>query len=75
MFADDLCTSVKTVPSMIRRLIMNAVKLRQSGVRDKEAANFCDYFRPAESGPAERDRKPSGNEEARKRLDDLFKKK
>ena len=44
-------------------------------VREKEEANFCDYFRPAESGRSERDRKAPGSEEARKRLDDLFKKK
>jgi len=43
-------------------------------VRDKDAANFCDYFRPAESGPAAGDRKASRSDQARKRLDDLFKK-
>ncbi len=43
-------------------------------VREKEAANFCDYFRPAETGPAAGGRTASRSDEVRKRLDDLFKK-
>ena len=43
-------------------------------VGDKEGANFCDYFRPAETGSPAGDRTASRSDEARKRLDDLFKK-
>ncbi|OGG06619.1 MAG: hypothetical protein A3F83_09255 [Candidatus Glassbacteria bacterium RIFCSPLOWO2_12_FULL_58_11] len=42
-------------------------------VGDKESANFCDYFRPAESAAG-----PSGagaQEDSRKKLEDLFRKK
>lgn len=40
-------------------------------VRDKEAANYCDYFSPHtgfRTSP-----RPSGGEEARKKFDSLFK--
>ena len=43
-------------------------------VSDKDSANFCDYFRPAASGPPGGDRGASRSEQARKKLDDLFKK-
>jgi hypothetical protein len=39
-------------------------------VREKEKANFCDYFVFAENRPAAAD---AGNALARKKLDDLFK--
>ena len=38
---------------------------------DKEKANFCDYFQPGRSG-ASKDRR-SAKDDARKKLDDLFK--
>lgn len=40
-------------------------------VNDKTAANFCDYFEAAEPGTAGTD---SRRENAKKKLDDLFKK-
>ena len=40
-------------------------------VRDKEIANFCDYFEPNEKKISVN---PSGSAEARKKLDQLFKK-
>ena len=40
-------------------------------VNDKAGANFCDYFEPAAS---DRSQKQSKAEEARKKLDQLFKK-
>ena len=40
-------------------------------VREKDRANFCDYFSPADTQPAENKRA----EEARKKLEALFKKK
>jgi hypothetical protein len=40
-------------------------------VNDKTGANFCDYFQVSESIPAKTD---SRREEAKKKLDDLFKK-
>lgn len=42
-------------------------------VGDKEAANFCDYFRPRENGGEARG--GSRSAQARKKIDDLFKKK
>ena len=40
-------------------------------ISDKKSANFCDYFEPREStAPG----KPSKAEDARKKLDQLFKK-
>lgn len=41
-------------------------------VKDKEAANFCDYFRPAAGMEAP---ETSRKEDAMKKLNDLFKKK
>ena len=38
---------------------------------DKEKANFCDYFQPGKTG-ASKDRR-SPQDDARKKLDDLFK--
>ena len=46
MFANELCMSVRTVPSMIRRLIMNAVRLRQSGSEKKRRRIFAITFDP-----------------------------
>jgi hypothetical protein len=43
-------------------------------VRDKDAANFCDYFRPAGSGSAAGGQVTQRSEDARRKLDDLFKK-
>lgn len=40
-------------------------------VKDKEAANFCDYFQPA----SEQKQEPSRKEDAMKKLNELFKKK
>jgi hypothetical protein len=40
-------------------------------VSDKEGANFCDYFEPGGSSASQ---KPSKADEARKKLDQLFKK-
>ena len=42
-------------------------------VGDKQAANFCDYFRPRENGGGSAS--GSSSEQARKKLEDLFKKK
>ena len=39
--------------------------------RDKEAANFCDYFEP---GQFVAKKKSTKQDDARKKLDDLFKK-
>lgn len=41
-------------------------------VKDKEAANYCDFFEPGAVGNVSRD---SRKEAAKKNLDDLFKKK
>jgi hypothetical protein len=41
-------------------------------VMDKERSNFCDYFRPADGGPAANQK--GGKDEARARLEALFKK-
>ena len=46
MFADELCMSVRTVPSMIRRLIMNAVRLRQNGSEKKRRRISAIIFAP-----------------------------
>jgi hypothetical protein len=40
-------------------------------VSDKASANFCDYFEPGDSGKT---KSSSKADEARKKLDDLFKK-
>jgi hypothetical protein len=40
-------------------------------VSDKRAANFCDYFEPAKSGAG---RNTASNEDARRKLEQLFKK-
>ena len=42
-------------------------------VGDKQAANFCDYFRQRENGGGSGG--GSSSEQARKKLEDLFKKK
>ena len=43
-------------------------------VTDKEKANFCDYFQPAQSGP-QTDDKNLSRSEAEKRWEELFAKK
>jgi hypothetical protein len=40
-------------------------------VRDKEAANYCDYFQPSTSRPA-RGRASSSAEDIKKKFDSLF---
>jgi hypothetical protein len=42
-------------------------------VRDKEAANYCDYFQPTSRAPMARDRRMGPAEDARKKFDSLFK--
>src|SRR5215472_6712950 len=42
-------------------------------VRDKEAANYCDYFSPSAVGRAAAPRSSSGADDAKKRFNSLFK--
>jgi hypothetical protein len=42
-------------------------------VRDKEAANYCDYFQPHPAPVARSERPPSRADNARKKFDSLFK--
>jgi len=41
-------------------------------VRDKDRANFCDYFRFRKDGPSDQERKGSKKESARDAFDQLF---
>ena len=42
-------------------------------MRDKEAANYCDYFEAVSRSPVSGARRPGTAEDVRKKFDSLFK--
>lgn len=50
------------------------IETQAEWVRGKEAANYCDYFRPRPSSVPLRPDPPSRASDAKKKFDDLFRK-
>ena len=69
--AHPTCTAALTAVSMITAAHNQCREPQSEWVKDKEMANFCDYFEEAGKVSSE----PSKKEEALRKLDDLFKKK